>query len=384
MIEKDALVKVKRALNDANVGPSVLALRLTPLCNLNCVYCKGGFVKKNYLAAEIRKDDKFSKIIRLVRDSFFSIKRPKSRYHIGVPSTDNRARTMNLQQLRLLFMQAKEIGVSEIDLNILDGEPFMRKDIREIIKEIKNMGFKGTITTNGSLLNKDVANIMNSYKWDTIFISIDSLIPSIQYTLRPSRDNRLYMDNLISFVKILENMKSEVNIFVNTVVTRVNYKHITDLISFFKKFSVVKKVFLLKLINPGLERSIWEKISLTLDEEYELMSRLEKFRGDSFVEGIEQWGNYGEEKGEVKERVKAKCFLNYFMISVDYNGTVIQCPQINISIGSDVTITHLADIWRKRHLALREKLSESAECMEMCCAPLKEINNCIQDFLEMS
>lgn len=341
MLNAKQLLKNKNSIEDANVGPQILTLRLTPFCNLNCKYCMGGSISDG---------------------NFYS----------------NR---MDLFQLLDLFKQASDMGISEIDLNLLNGEPFVSNDIKTVIKEVKQMGFRGVFTTNGSLLDDEVSDIMNTYKWDLLTISIDSIDPNVQYLLRPAMNNVPYLNNIFNFIRGLEKDKSGINIELNVVVSKINFRNIPDLINFFGKYSIIKKINLLKLIvNPSLSKDLWKGLALNKDDEADFIDTVRNFKNNLLIRGCEQWVKVEENKID-NVAVNSRCFLNYFMIAIDYDGSIIQCPQIGTSVGSNVKEATLRDIWLGSHFLLRKRLAQNAECSNSCCTPLKNINNCIINFL---
>ena len=90
-----------------------------------------------------------------------------------IDKSDNR-KFISKEEISRLAKALSELGVSKIRLT--GGEPTIRKDFIDIIKDIKkNSGIKKTvITTNGYKLNKIAKDIKNS-GLDGINISIDSL-----------------------------------------------------------------------------------------------------------------------------------------------------------------------------------------------------------------
>ena len=342
MLGRDQLLRIEDAIKNKNSAPLVLAFRLSPVCNLGCLYCKGGFTGT--------KKDKFDTII-------------------------------GLDLLKSIFSEARGMGVREIDLNILEGEPFTHPDIIEIVKSVKANGFKGAITTNGSLLEEVAAETMASCNWDIIFISIDSLNPKTQYCLRPALCGKDYLHNIIDFIEMMDNKETKIEIYLNVVVSRLNYKEIPNLIDFFGRHKSVTKINLLRLINPGLENRLWKEISITGHQEEEFRSLMVPYYGrDSFIRGIGQWEPNKEGISEKNQRLTS-CFFNYFTLSIDYNGEVVQCPQMRNRIGANVKNKPLKDIWNTTHATLRQRLYKDASCMNECCSLLRGINNCISKFL---
>ncbi len=130
LIRKDALIK----LTDSGVAspPTILEYEITDRCNLNCSFCifKDKIPCVNELsAAEIKK---------------FIEKLPKTIEHVYITG----------------------------------GEPFLRKDIVEIVGYFDKAGIDCTILTNGTILSEDIADGLSRFKHlRGITVSLDSLGP---------------------------------------------------------------------------------------------------------------------------------------------------------------------------------------------------------------
>ena len=63
------------------------------------------------------------------------------------------------------------------------GEPFMREDLSELISYAYSLGLKGTIITNGTILNKKIIASALKFSWD-FMISLDGSCPEINDKIR--------------------------------------------------------------------------------------------------------------------------------------------------------------------------------------------------------
>ncbi|MBI5871581.1 radical SAM protein, partial [archaeon] len=87
---------------------------------------------------------------------------------------DSGMRTMNefsLNKIRQILIDTKKLGGERID--ITGGEPTIRKNIFEIIKIAKSLGYKVELVTNGSLLNKKGLLRLKTIGLDSIAVSLD-------------------------------------------------------------------------------------------------------------------------------------------------------------------------------------------------------------------
>ncbi len=76
------------------------------------------------------------------------------------------------QRVKELLFELKEMGVRKISL--LGGETLIRKDIIEIVRLVKELGFSLTITTNATMINEDIAKEIVTCGVDVINYSLDA------------------------------------------------------------------------------------------------------------------------------------------------------------------------------------------------------------------
>jgi MoaA/NifB/PqqE/SkfB family radical SAM enzyme len=77
------------------------------------------------------------------------------------------AEEMSLSQMQRLFSELKKAGTERILLS--GGEPLIRADFKEIIRDISRHGMKITIVTNGTLMDDKVADVLANADVETVF-----------------------------------------------------------------------------------------------------------------------------------------------------------------------------------------------------------------------
>ena len=78
---------------------------------------------------------------------------------------------LTLKEYKRILKEAHELKVKEIRV-IGGGEPLMRKDTFEIMKDIKKYGMFGYICTNGTLFTEKMIKTLVAIGWDHIKISL--------------------------------------------------------------------------------------------------------------------------------------------------------------------------------------------------------------------
>src|SRR3989344_871664 len=119
----------------------IINLEVTNKCNLNCFFCRAEANK--HLENELTKENIYD-----------------------------------------LFKDLKKMGVSHI--SITGGEPLVRKDLPEIIDIGSKMGFKFSISTNGTLIKTVPISMLKKIK--QIRISLDAARAELHNKMRGSKD----------------------------------------------------------------------------------------------------------------------------------------------------------------------------------------------------
>lgn len=154
---------------------------------------------------------------------------------------------------RFLVETAIEIGVKSF--KITGGEPFIREDVVDIMKDIVEYSGVVSVVTNASLLDKYIDKFVK-VGVNHVNISLLSLKPNIYYELTGGDLN-----------KVLENIDKLVdhNIFVkiNYVVLKQNIDEFREILNY--AISRGFDVNIIELIPLGLNNSVWRKLHVSLD-----------------------------------------------------------------------------------------------------------------------
>ena len=157
-----------------------------------------------------------------------------------------------------------------LKISITGGEPFLCKNLGDIVKISKEMGYIVSIITNGSLITKDWLNKYGEFV-DWIGISIDSM--NEQTELKLGRGHGNHVANTVRAVDIIRTIASHIRIKINTVVTKINYEEdLSPLIRILKpeRWKVFQVV-----VMKDTPTSIREKIEITEKEFLDFVKRHE-------------------------------------------------------------------------------------------------------------
>ena len=128
-----------------------------------------------------------------------------------------------------LMETLKEISerydASEILLNVTGGEPFLRKDLFEIMDYAVSLGYRWGITSNGILIDEELVKKIVKSKMSTISISIDGL----KETHEAFRKVPGAWDKIIRGIKLMLNEPSIECVQVTTVANKKNINELEEL-----------------------------------------------------------------------------------------------------------------------------------------------------------
>lgn len=117
------------------------------------------------------------------------------------------------------------------------GEPFLRKDIVEIITHIKQKGLQCAINTNGTLITKSIARALVELAVDKIIFSIDGT-NGINDEIRGLKGGYKKAINALEMIKHEKGQNKKPITSINFVVSTLNYQNMKDMVDVAAKLGV--------------------------------------------------------------------------------------------------------------------------------------------------
>jgi MoaA/NifB/PqqE/SkfB family radical SAM enzyme len=163
---------------------------------------------------------------------------------------ENKKKEIPKEKILELYKQFNILGVKHI--NFTGGEPTLRKDLIELIKEGKRAGFKISISTNGNFSISLGKKIIDAGV-DMIDFSLDSSTSSFHDKIR----------GMGVWKKAIQNMKmishnSNVITLMNFTIRKDNYKESEKMIELAKKLSVRKVSFSMVYTEDNPKKEVKE------------------------------------------------------------------------------------------------------------------------------
>lgn len=234
--------------------------------------------------------------------------------------------------------------IDELDrLNVLEvhftgGEPFLRKDIFELVDYVRKKPMAVTISTNGTLIDKHVADRIKESKISAVRVSLDGANPKTHDELRGVKGT---FEKAINSIRLL--VERKVCVRINCCITKHNFKETPQMLSLFEKLGVNEYVSSL-LYFSGRDQSPPDLCFSPNDyEELEFVVKAVGLR--SFMEDI----NMNEYKSN--EEV-VNCGVGTGSIVIKSDGKAIPCPYFDTEefIVGDVKRSSIREIWENSEL----------------------------------
>jgi len=279
------------------------------------------------------------------------------------------SKELGFSEIKKILDDCKKLNVKKIDLTG-GGEPFLRKDIFELIKLIKSYGFEATLTTNATLLDEKKIETLIKLGLDDICFSIESLDKKTNDFLRGENSTSKTISTVKLFNRTKEGLKRNNPVLrFSTIITNRNYNNLSSLIDFAVENSI-KAINFSVLIewNSCRELSMkdipWEKAKKIFRK---LDSKLKKGNVYSNFPSIIKHGLLSHDLPKF-------CYAPWEILFINSQGEVLPCcilaSHYAIVVGN-IRKNSLEEIWFGRKMQdFRDKIKKG-DYFEKCrfCLP---------------
>jgi SynChlorMet cassette radical SAM/SPASM protein ScmE len=252
------------------------------------------------------------------------------------------------------FME--ELGACAVMRVILGGgEPFYRKDLKEIIESIVRNRMRYTILTNGTLITDRMAGFIASMgRCDTVQVSIDGSTPSTHDYCRGKGN----FERALRGIRHLRN--NSVPVSVRVTIHRGNVNDLGDIAKLLLEDLALPEFSTNSATYMGLCRQNTDMVRLSVVDRMTAMTsllRLDKKYGNRITAAA---GPLAEAKGwarmeQLRKEGKARqrncgylkgCNGTFNKIAVRADGIIVPCTMLgHIALGR-INQDRLADIWQ--------------------------------------
>lgn len=284
-----------------------------------------------------------------------------------------------LDGFELPFEKANEIADTIINSNVMEvtisgGECLTYKGIEEIIKKFLINGIKVNVFTNAVLLKNVLDRI------DSGILNKNSLLFYVSVDGLKSSHEQIRGKN--TFDKTIENIKYAIEkgypVVTNTVINKINYCDIMDMIVLLKQMGV-KDVQLSNLIIQG---SADNSMKISLSEQMALKEKINDLYKEHPEFGYIYYSEVPDSDGVRKVYSLSngkknfigndnwKCTAGVARVTIDSNGKVYCCPFIKDSYLGNLNKENLSEVWDNvNRFKFLKRLSE--ENTDRVCLAIK-------------
>jgi len=293
----------------------------------------------------------------------------------GLWQNEHKKLELTTEQWFSIFLKIKKWIGHSYQLNIGGGEPFMRKDIIEIIKFCVENEIKPCLVTNATLLDQSKIEVLSEIETLTLNISLDGFIPRTHDSLR---GDGIYQ-NIINVLKSFKSNNRKCKIVIATVIMQSNFKEAASILNKLvmeDKLADAQIIQAIWISDPsGKYEKEWYKKNIlwpNADEKEDLISRIDeliefKKRGLALLNPIEHLQFFKLYFTQLEKCVSVlSCDIGDRNFIIDPSGKVLLCWNMK-SIG-DILEESPDEIWHSPLAIERRKQ------IEICKMPCRILN----------
>nr|MCK4930084.1 radical SAM protein [Nanoarchaeota archaeon] len=292
---------------------------------------------------------------------------------------------LTTEEIKEIMDQVHEWDISVF--NPLGGEPFVRKDIIKILKYARNLGLETSITTNGTLINNEIAAELARLNKVNMNFSVDGLEKRhdsirgkgvFRKAVNAIKLIRKHEKELIK--KAEESLKIETfhpkKITINCIIHDKNLNEILPLIEYVKRIGVNKIQFLTLFRHPGkksdtlfVKKERFKELDKSIDRLVRYIKKdKSKFGYVNSIKDLELMKDYY--KGNLKPK-KVKCYNGLKELYINADGNVMMCNgKLDFLDGfaGNIRENNLKEIWKsKKAREMRKKVKKCKKaCLQDC------------------
>ena len=257
---------------------------------------------------------------------------------------------------------AGRYDASEILLNVTGGEPFLRKDLFEIMDYAVSLGFKWGITSNGILIDEELVKKLVKSKMSTISISIDGL----KETHESFRKVPGSWDKIIKGIKLMLKEPSIKCVQVTTVANKKNMYELEELYKIIQDLGV--KYWRVVNCDPIGRAKNNDDILLDSKGYRDLFKFIYKKRNEGKIVvdyGCSHYLGLNTEK-ELRDNYFF-CMTGLYVGSILSNGDIFVCPNVERRpelIQGNINRDSFVEVWENKFKEFRhERRTSCKECL---------------------
>ncbi len=242
-------------------------------------------------------------------------------------------------------------------MNITGGEPFLRKDLVDILRAVKQKGFEVYLLTNGTLVDDERAKMLADLGVDGVQVSVEGA-EEVHDAIRGAGS---YAAATAGVERLVD---ADLDVTLNVTLSTMNVEQVRKVITYGSHVGV-RRIGFSRLVPSGKGRALMTHM-LSRDDlkglyrsllSLELHS-LKVVTGDPVAAQISMPLN-----GDAGAVAMSGCAAGVSGLTIQQNGNVMPCRRLPLSLGN-VTKHSLRKIWASSPVleALRDRSRYKGKC----------------------
>ncbi len=261
---------------------------------------------------------------------------------------------------------AADYGVKQTLICFTGGEPLLHPQFERIVREVNRLGFAWGITTNGTMIDEEMAKKLKALRMGSISLSIDGLRASHNHFRGAKRDNYQKTLDAIQYLHA-----QGLPVQVTTVVHRENFHELEELYREMLK----TRIYSWRLINvEPIGRALASgNLLLNGEQMHRLLDFVREKRFASKETGMDVCYGCSHYLSTAYERdVRDHCFMcgaGIFVGSILCNGDIYSCLDIERRpelVQGNIAKDNFYTVWKHRFKAFREDRAEQNDTCRTC------------------
>lgn len=282
--------------------------------------------------------------------------------HCGTYCGEQKVPELTAQQFMQVLDEVKQNFDPLPMLCITGGEPLLKKDFFELLGYAHQLGFQWGMTSNGTLITKEIARKLKEVGMGTISISIDG----------PKEYHDAFRRTPGGYDKAVQAVKNLLEydfrtVQVTTVITRKNIDTLDEMFALMEELDLDSwRVVNIEPIGRALQldgytlepedyRKMLEFIRSKRREGYPVTYGCTHYLGTEYEAEVRKWYYI--------------CNAGVYSASILSNGDITACLDIERrpeTIQGNILTDHFTDVWNNRFALFRQSLAEKNDNCRNC------------------
>ena len=224
-------------------------------------------------------------------------------------------------------------------LHFTGGEPLLRDDLFPILRHARGCGFSVSLMSNGTMIDRAVAEQLKAAEVADVQISLDGL-ESVHNSLRGNGSFRSAVEGIASLVG------EGIDTNINLTVSRLNMNQAGDLVALADELGVSAIAFS-RLVPSGRGKQLADLL-LTKEEVAAFYDGLRRYRDKTrvTVTSRDPLAAIADLDGDITQTdlPVGGCAAGMFGVTIAADGTVMPCRRMDLPIGN-VKNDRFRDLW---------------------------------------